>query len=132
MNEVDGGNPQTSHVAIAVVLIIVGVAASVLFFIGGTKPAQIPQPEVTSTTNGWGNYGFTYVLYVTVGNNGASGNVKVFAEVKAVQSGTTRFDQTQDRTVYLDGGESTTITIEFNSEWFTVSDVTHRVWATVP
>jgi hypothetical protein len=127
------GNSNTSYSAIAAVaLIIVGVIAAVLFFMGGNQPAKIPQPEVTSTTNGWGNYGFTYVLYVTVGNNGASGNVKVFAEVKAVQSGTTRFAQTEDRTVYLDGGGSTTITIEFNSEWFTISDVTHRAWTIVP
>jgi hypothetical protein len=132
MNGIEGGNSQTSQVAIAVLLIIIGVTATVAFFMGGNQPAQIPQPEVTNTTNGWGNYGFTYVLYVTVGNHGASGNVKVYAEVKAVQSGTTRFDQTQDRTVYLDGGGSTTITIEFNSEWFTVSDVTNHAWAVVP
>jgi hypothetical protein len=131
MSDMERASPATSYVAIAAVLIIVGIVAALLF-IGGNQPGQVPQPEVTSTSNGWGNYGFTYVLYITVKNNGAGGNVKVFAEVKAVQTGNTRFAQTEDRTVYLDGGGSTTITIEFNSEWFTVSDVTHRVWAIVP
>ena len=123
---------ETEGAAIVVVLIIVGVAAAVLFFMGGNQLSQAPQPEVTNTANGGGNYGFTYVLYATVKNNGEGGNVKVYAEVKAVQSGITRFDHTEERTVYLDAGESRTLTIEFNSEWFTTCDVTHRVWAVVP
>ncbi len=121
-----------SSAAVAAVLVTVAMMAGVWFFMTYYQPVQGPEPEVISTTNGWGNYGFTYVLYVTVGNKGVSGNFTVFAEVKAVQGGTTRFLHTEERSFYLDSGATETITVEFNSEWFTTSDVTNRVWTTVP
>ena len=133
MTEKKGVSPKAFYLAITVVVVIVFLIAAALFLRGGNQPAsqsttaQTSQPVVTGTTEGWDNYGRIYRLFVTVGNNGASGNVKVFAEVT-----TQSFAQTQDRTVYLDRGGSTTITFEFNSDWLAIGTVNHRVWAIVP
>ena len=113
-------------------LIIVGVLAAFVFLSGVMQPTSKVEPIITDTTVGWDNYGRTYRLFVTVHNNGASGQIKVFAEVKAVQSGNIGFAQTQDRSVYLDNGGSTTITFEFNSDWLAVGQVSKNVWAITP
>lgn len=128
------GSRNAFYIAIAVVLVIVGVLAAFVFLRGVMQPTSKAEPIVTDTTVGFDNYGRTYRLFVTVHNNGANGQVKVFAEVKAVQNGNVGFAQTQDKSAYIDNGGSTTITFEFNSDWLALSDIqlSRNVWAIAP
>lgn len=117
-------NPKILYPVIVVTLVIVISLTAVLIFLMGE---QTPKPVITGTGNGWDNEGTTYILYVTVVNNGASGNVQVFAEVK-----TQSFDQTQDKTVYLNSGANMTVAFEFNSQYLAVETINRQVRVAVP
>jgi len=122
-----GASKKAIYVGIILILAVV-IAALAFVFLNSTAH---PSPKITDVTVGFDNYGRTYRLFVTVQNNGASGQVKVFAYLKAVQNEIAGFVQTQDKTVYLDNGGSTTITFEFNSDWLALSDIqlSRNVWA---
>jgi len=122
-----GASKKAIYVGIILILVVV-IAAFAFVFLNSRAH---PDPQITDITVGFDNYGRTYRLFVTVHNNGVSGQVKVFAEVKAVQNGNVGFTQTQDKSVYLDNGGSTTITFEFNSDWLALSDIqlSRNVWA---
>jgi hypothetical protein len=113
------GSRKAVYIAIAVALIIVGALVAFVFLSGVLQPRVIP--EIADVTLGFDDYGRTYRYFVTVHNNGASGDVKVFFELKAVQSGNVGFAQTQDKTVHLDSGGSTTLTFEFHYNFSTKS-----------
>jgi len=115
---------------VGIILILVVVIAALAFVFLNSRAH--PDPQITDITVGWDNYGRTYRLFVAVQNNGANGTVKVFAEVKATQSGNIGFAQTQDKSVYLDKGGATTITFEFNSDWLAVGEISRNVWAIAP
>ena len=119
-----------TYLAIILVAVIVIASVAVLVYIKISRP----DPVITNVTTRVDNNGSTYRVNVTVGNNGASGNVKVFVTVNWTQYGTGGFGQTQNETLYLDRGGKTTLTFEFQSDWiwFAIGNVSDEVWAIVP
>jgi hypothetical protein len=115
-----------------VVVIIVGALFAVVFLAGANQSAAKPNPVITDTYEGTDNWGVTYRLSVSVQNNGSSGMIKVYAEVKVNQNGTVSFAQTQDKSVYLDAGNVTTLVFDFTTGLTKGSEISKRVWATAP
>lgn len=126
------GSRKAVYVAIALALIIVGALVAFVFLSGVLQPKAAP--EITDVTLAFDDYGKTYRYFVTVHNNGASGDLKVFFELKVVQSGNVGFAQTQNQTVHLDNGGGTTLTFEFHSIYLALADitVTKNIWAIAP
>jgi hypothetical protein len=115
-----------------VIVIIVGALLAVVFLAGANQSATKPKPVITDTYEGTDNWGETYRLTVNVQNNGSSGMVKVYAEVKVNQNGTISFAQTQDKSVYLDAGNVTTMVFDFTTGLTKGAEVSKRVWAIAP
>jgi hypothetical protein len=118
-----------TYIVIISVLVVIA-AVAVFLFVKITRP----DPIITDVTTRLGDNGSTYRVFVTVGNNGASGNVKVFVTVNWTEYGTAGFGQTQNETIYLDKGGKTTLTFEFHTDWywFAIGVVSRDVWAVVP
>ena len=119
-----------TYLAIILAAVVVIAAVAVLVYIKISRP----DPVIANVTTRVDDNGSTYRVNVTVENNGASGNVKVFVTVNWTQYGTPGFGQMQNETVYLDKGGKTTLTFEFHSDWiwFAIGTVSHEVWAIVP
>jgi hypothetical protein len=129
-----GVSRRAFYATIAVLLSIIGVITVFAFLSWWqppiqpeSKPESKPEPEITDISVAWDDYGRTCILYVSVKNTGASGNVKVFAQVN-----TGAFAQTQNERVYLDEGGAATLTFTFHSDWLANSTVSRNVWAIVP
>lgn len=130
------GSRKAVFIAIAVVLIVVCALAAFVFLSGVLQPRVVP--KIVDVGLGVDDYGKTYRYFVTVRNDGASGDIKVFVEVRATRVGgrvegystNTYFTQTQNQTVHLDSGGGTTLTFEFHSDYLAMSNinVARNVW----
>ena len=111
---------KSTIIAISTVIVTVIVGASILLFL-----INRPNPEIISH-NGW-QIGSTYHVEVTVKNNGASGWVKVYAQIDT----TGQFDKQETR-VFLENGEIKPKTFLFNinsSEGAIGQDLLYTTWA---
>lgn len=111
---------KSTIIAVSIFIIAVIIGASILLLV-----INRPNPEITSH-NGWKN-GNTYYVEVTVKNNGASGWVKVYAQIDSAG----QFEK-QEARVYLENGESKPKTFLFNidfPEGAIGQDLTYTTWA---
>lgn len=122
------GRRWTYLTAILVAVVVIA-AVAVLVYVKISRP----DPVVAIVTTRVDDNGSTYRVNVTVGNNGAGGNVTVFVTVKVSEEGTP-VAQTQNKTIYLDRGEKTTLPFEFHTDWywFAVGTISEEAWAIVP
>lgn len=113
---------------IAILVVAVVAVAAIVFVALPALGITAPKPEVTITQSHQGLLGLNYVYYVdaTVKNNGASGNVTVYASI----NGADRTEQ-QNTSVYIAAGESQTVTLTFDiSVLGMLSDpsITYKAW----
>jgi hypothetical protein len=111
---------KSTIIAISIVVIAVVIAASILLFV-----MNRPNPEIISQNSR--QSGYQFYVDVTVRNNGASGWVKVFAQIDT--SG--QFEK-KDTRIYLGNGESKSTTFQFTLTFPQGSsgmDVKNTVWA---
>lgn len=128
-HQIRSNRKAIGKIPLIVVLVIAVVAVAAIVFVA--LPAlgiTAPKPEVTMTQGHQDLSGLNYVYYVdaTVKNNGASGNVTVYASI----SGADRTEQ-QSKSVYIAAGESQTVTFSFDiSVLGMLSDpsITYKAW----
>jgi hypothetical protein len=119
--------PLSKSMIVGIIIVAI-VLISVFAFVFSTF-INIPKPEVT-LVNGYESFqGFNYVykVDVSVRNNGASGWVKVYAEI----SGAGRYEK-QYKRIYLASGESDARQFVFDiSLWGALTNptITYRAWA---
>jgi hypothetical protein len=119
---------QFSKGIIVGIAIITIVLVSVFLFVFSTFINK-PNPQITLVNGYEGFQGLNYVWYVDVSvkNNGASGWVKVYAEI----SGAGKYEQ-KDQRIYLGNGETDSLQFVFDISILGSlgnPTITYRAWA---